>query len=154
MIKRSLVVVTGIILSFLVSCAYIAPDEPTDYSNLENDENIFNEIDAVSSASPTKNIRVTGGKAYYTIAVLETYHKDSYPRHFVGYGIDTMYADTLIAADTPRVVICTLTNLEPGTKYNFIFVGDNPQNERHFAVGELTTIDPPAYHHQASTSDF
>ncbi len=104
----------------------------------------YNDIEAVTSAS--YNIQVTGGRAYNTYAILETYHKDGYRFHFIGYGtgiIDSVYPETLIVVDTPRVHICTLTNLFPNTKYDFIFRGEwpaNPEIESHTVEGVFTTV--------------
>lgn len=113
-------------LGILVSCGILCT-LPSDYFLERYPE--YYEIDAVTSA--TYNIQVTGGKVYDTYAIFETYHKDGYRFHFIGYGIgviDSVYPDTLMVADTPRVVICTLRNLYPNTTYGYIFRGEWPAN--------------------------
>ena len=137
--KGKILKCTGcVLLTLLVLCAVT----PVDFVEIEikNNKAVYNEIDAFTSASG--DIRVTVGKAHYTIAVLETYHKDSFTRHYVQYGTERNYSETLIVADTPRVVICTLTNLEPNTEYDFEYIGDWPDNpsENHKAVGTFKTV--------------
>ena len=132
---------SGLLLALFISCADLTYEE-------------YFEIDAVTSASG--NIRVDEGIAYAKYAVLQTYHKDSYPFHFIAYGLDTLYSDTLIVADTPRVHICTLTNLEPDSKYYFNFVGlwpSNPLLENHIAHGNFSTALSPQYNQYSIGSD-
>ncbi len=148
MMKRSLYVFIGVTLSLLISCAVspLPPPESIELSDIINLEDVYNDIDAVASAS--KDIRINSGIAHYTMAVIETYHKDSYPFHFIAYGIDSLYNDTLIVADTPRVHICTLFNLVPETVYNFSYVGNWPSNpivENHGVFGSFTTVEHPLY---------
>ncbi len=115
--KRVKLFILGVPLVLLLFCAF-EPDYPE-----------YNDIDAVASA--TMNISVRAGRAYDTYAILETYHKDGYRFHFIGYGLgitDSIYPDTLMVADTPRVVICTLTDLIPNSKYNYVFRGEYPEN--------------------------
>lgn len=109
----------------------------------------YNDIEAVTSAS--RDIQVTGGRAYSNYAILETYHKDSYIHHFIAYGPYGLFNDTLIVADTPRTHICTLTNLNSDLTYNFIFRGDfpgNPQLEYHSSEGIFRTV--PTFHNHRS----
>lgn len=138
---KHLVFFSSLLFALFISCADLTYEE-------------YLEIDAVSSASG--DIRVDEGKAYARYAVLQTYHKDSYPHHFIAYGLDTLYRDTLNVADTPRVHICTLVNLQPDSKYYFKFVGDWPTNpivENHTAYGEFSTALSPLYNHYIVDSD-
>lgn len=101
----------------------------------------YNEIDAVSNA--TEDIKVTSGKAYADRAVLQTYHKDSYDWHWVGFGTTELYGDTVPVPISPRENEITLPNLLPSTTYFFKFTGallDNHE-ENHFCVGSFTTVE-------------
>ncbi len=126
----------------LVSLMAFCSKTPVEYIEVEmtNNKGVYNEIDAFTSASG--DIRIAEGKAHYTIAVMETYHKDSFTRHYVKYGIGNNLSETIMVADTPRVVICTLTNLEPGMEYNFEYIGDWPDDtsENHKAIGTFKTV--------------
>lgn len=129
--------VSGVLFLLTVFCSL-----PSDYFQDMYPE--YYDIEAVTSAS--NRIKVTGGKAYKSHAILETYHKDSYDRHFIAYGISDLYNDTLIMADTPRVHICTLFNLNANTTYNFMFRGEyskDPIKENHTITGSFKTV--PSY---------
>jgi len=100
-------------------------------------------VDAVTSAS--REIRIDSGSAYSTYAILTTYHKDSYDRHVVKYGVNGTYTDSVHVAAFPRIQVCTLVNLLPNTVYSFDFIADFKNGtipeEFHHVTGSFAT--PP-----------
>ncbi len=133
--KKVRLFILGVPLVLVVFCTL-----PSDYF-LEKYPDYY-QIDAVTSSS--FDVQIKDGIAYDTFAIMETYHKDSYDKHFVAYGLrDSIYTDTVYIIDFPWTQICTLSNLYPNVDYYYILRGElksNPEKENHTVQGTFRTV--------------